>query len=64
MRIQRVIRSTSVFVAQLSMALVKAVITSVLIAAFAVGLMHYMGVPVPKPQDLLDGLERLAGTLS
>jgi hypothetical protein len=64
MRIQRLIRSASVFVAQLGMALVKAVVTSVLIGAFAVGLMHYMGVPVPNPQDLIDGLERLAGSLS
>jgi hypothetical protein len=46
------------------MALVKAVATSVLLGAFAVGLMHYMGVPVPNPRDLLDGITRLAGTLS
>jgi hypothetical protein len=64
MRVQRVIRTTSVFVGQLGMALVRAVVTSVLLGAFAVGLMHYMGVPVPNPQDLLDGIERLAGTLS
>lgn len=64
MRIQRVVRSASTFVAQLSMALVKAVVTSALIGAFAVGLMHYMGVQVPNPQDLLDGVKRLAETLS
>ena len=48
------------FVGQLGLALVKAVVTSVLIGAFAVGLMHYMGVPVPNPHDLLNGLTRLA----
>lgn len=64
MRIQRLIRSASVFVAQLGMALVKAVVTSALIGAFAVGLMHYMGVPVPNPHDLLNGVKRLAATLS
>jgi len=64
MRVQRLFRSASVFVAQLSVALVKAVVTSVLIGAFAVGLMHYMGVPVPNPQDLLDGISRLAESLS
>lgn len=64
MRIQRLCRSVSVFVVQLGMALVKAVVTSFLIGAFAVGLMHYMGVQVPNPQDLLDGLSRLAETLS
>lgn len=63
MRVQRVIRSASVFVGQLGMALVKAVVTSVLIGAFAVGLMHYMGVPVPNPDDLLNGLTRLAESL-
>lgn len=60
MRVQRVIRSATVFVGQVGMALVKAVVTSVLIGAFAVGLMHYMGVPVPNPDDLLNGLTRLA----
>lgn len=63
MRVQRVIRSATVFVGQLGMALVKAVVTSVLIGAFAVGLMHYMGVPVPNPDDLLNGLTRLADSL-
>lgn len=64
MRMQRLIRSASTFVAQLAMALVKAVVTSALIGAFAVGLMHYMGVQVPSAGDLLDGVKRLAGTLS
>lgn len=64
MRIQRAVRSVSGFVAQLGMALVKAVLTSVMIAAFAVGLMHYMGVPVPNPHDLLNGITRLAESLS
>ena len=64
MRVQRLVRSFSGFVAQLGMALVKAVVTSALIGAFAVGLMHYMGVPVPSPHDLMDGLTRLAETLS
>jgi hypothetical protein len=64
MRIQRTIKAVSGFVAQLGMALVKAVVTSVIIGAFAVGLMHYMGVPVPNPHDLLNGIERLAESLS
>ena len=63
MRIQRLVRSASTFVAQVGMALVKAIVTSVLIGAFAVGLMHYMGVPVPNPDDLLNGLTRLADSL-
>jgi hypothetical protein len=46
------------------MALVKAVVTSVMIGAFAVGLMHYMGVPVPNPHDLINGITKLAESLS
>ena len=64
MRIQRLFRSLSVFVTQLGLALMKAVVTSALIGAFAVSLMYYMGVQVPSAHDLLDGLSRLAETLS
>ena len=64
MRIRRTVRSVSGFVAQVGVALVKAVLTSVVIGAFAVGLMHYMGVPVPNPHDLLNGITRLAESLS
>lgn len=64
MRIQRLCRSLSTFVTQVGIALVKAVVTSTLIGGFAVLLMHYMGVPVPSANDLLDGLSRLAETLS
>lgn len=64
MKIQRAVRSVSGFVAQVGMALVKAVLTSVMIGAFAVGLMHYMGVPVPNPHDLINGITKLAESLS
>ncbi len=64
MRIRRIARSLSAFVTQVGAALLKAVLTSALIGAFAVSLMHYMGVPVPSAMDLLDGVKRLAGTLS
>ncbi|HXQ70329.1 MAG TPA: hypothetical protein VN844_07580 [Pyrinomonadaceae bacterium] len=64
MRIQRTVRSVSRFVGQVGVALVKAVLTSVMIGAFAVGLMHYMGVPVPNPHDLINGITKLAESLS
>ena len=64
MRIQRAVRSVTGFIAQLGMALVKAVVTSLMIGAFAVGLMHYMGVPVPNTHDLLNGITKLAESLS
>jgi hypothetical protein len=58
-RIRRIFRSMSAFVAQLSVALIKAVITSALLGAFAVIIMHYMGVQVPSADDLLRGVSRL-----
>ena len=64
MRIQRLFRTVSVFVTQLGVALLKALVTSAIIAAFAVSLMHYMGVQVPTAHDLLGGLSRLAEILS
>ncbi len=64
MRIRRVLRSVSTFVGQLFGAVVKAVVTSILIGAFAVTFMHYMGVPVPNPNDLINGLSQLAKILS
>jgi len=64
MRIRRVIRSVSTFVGQLFTAALKAVVTSVVIGALAVTFMHYMGVPVPNPHDLINGLSQLAKILS
>jgi len=64
MRIRRLLRSLSVFVSQLGIALLKAVVTGALIGAFAIGLAHYMGVPMPSAHDVLGGLSRLADILS
>ena len=64
MRIRRVFRSVSTFVTQLFGAVLKAAVTSIVIGAFAVAFMHYMGVPVPNPHDLINGLSQLAKILS
>lgn len=64
MRIRRVFRSVSTFVGHLFGAVLKAMVTSIAIGAFAVALMHYMGVPVPNPHDLMNGLSNLAKILS
>lgn len=64
MRIRRVIRSVSTFVNGLAGAMVKAVVTSVVLGALVVSIMHYMGVPVPSAHDLLGGLSQLAKVLS
>ncbi|HET7114440.1 MAG TPA: hypothetical protein VFI57_12395 [Pyrinomonadaceae bacterium] len=59
MRIRRVFRSVSTFVSGLAGAVVKAVVTSMVLGVVLVSVMHYMGVPVPSAHDLLGGLSRL-----
>lgn len=49
---------------QLGAALIKAVVTSMVLGVFVVSVMHYMGVPVPSANDLLRGVSRLANILS
>ena len=64
MRIRRYLRKVSSFLTQLGAALLKAVLTSLILGAVVVSIMHYMGVPVPSGDDLLRGVERLAHVLS
>lgn len=64
MRIRRIVNSVSSFFAQLSVAFVKAVLTSVIVGMVVVTVMHYMGLPVPSADDLLRGVSRLAHVLS
>jgi len=64
MKIRRLIRSLSAFFSELSVAMLKAVVTSVVLGAVVVSVMQYMGVPVPSAHDLIGGLSRLAHVLS
>jgi len=64
MRIRRLFRSLSAFFTQLGIAMLKAVLTSVVLGAIVVSVMQYMGVPVPSAHDLMGGIERLAHVLS
>jgi hypothetical protein len=64
MKIQRIVETVSSFLAQLSIALMKAVLTSAILGIVLVTVMHYMGVPVPSADDLLRGVSRLAHVLS
>ncbi|HXS00795.1 MAG TPA: hypothetical protein VN724_09495 [Pyrinomonadaceae bacterium] len=64
MKIQRIVEKVSSFLAQLSIALMKAVLTSAILGMVLVTVMHYMGVPVPSADDLLRGVSRLAHVLS
>ncbi len=64
MRIRRYARKLSSFLTQLGAALLKAVVTSVVLGVVVVSIMHYMGVPVPSGDELLRGVTRLAHVLS
>jgi len=64
MKMQRVFKKVSAFLGQLSIALMKAVLTSVILGMVLVTVMHYMGVPVPSADELLRGVSRLAHVLS
>jgi hypothetical protein len=64
MKIRRVVEKVSSFLTQLGVALLKAVLTSVILGVVVVTVMHYMGVPVPSADDLLRGVSRLAHVLS
>jgi len=64
MKIKRVIGKVSSFLAQLSIALMKAILTSAILGMVLVTVMHYMGVPVPSAVELLRGVSRLAHVLS
>lgn len=64
MRIRRVFRYVSTFVSGLAGAMVKAVVTSVVMGALVVSYMYYMSVPVPDIHDLIGGLSELAEVLS
>jgi hypothetical protein len=61
---KRVVRSTSSFLTQLGAALVKTVVTSIVLGFFVVAVMQYMGVPVPSAHDLMGGVKKLAEILS
>lgn len=63
MRIRRAVRYLSTFVSPLFGAVIKAAVMSMVLGAFVISFMHYMGVPVPSAHDLLGGLSRLARSL-
>lgn len=64
MRIRKVARSITTFLSQLGVALLKTVVTSVVLGMVVVSVMKYMGVPVPSAHDLIGGVSRLADVLS
>jgi uncharacterized protein (DUF111 family) len=61
---RRAVRSVSTFLTQLGAALLKAVLTSMVLGLVLVTIMHHLGVPVPSAMELLRGVEKLAHPLS
>jgi hypothetical protein len=57
-RMRRFVRAGSGFLTQLGAALIKTILTSLVVCFVVVSIMHYMGVPVPNPIDLLRGVIR------
>jgi hypothetical protein len=49
---------------QLGAAVLKTVVTSIVLGFVVIAVMQYMGVPVPSAHDLLGGVKRLAEILS
>ena len=62
--IKRVFRPFSLFLSHLCGALLKTVVTSIVVGMFVISMMHYMGVPIPSAVELLRGVEKLANVLS
>ena len=60
MRMRRVVRSVSTFLTQLGAALLKTVVTSIVLGLVVITIMHHIGVPVPSATELLRGVSRLA----
>ena len=63
-RVRRYLRAVSTFLTQLGVALLKTVVTSLVVGIVVISVMRYMGVPVPAAADLLRGVSRLAHILS
>ena len=64
---RRVGRLVTTFLGDLCMAALRVVVTCVVFTMCVMVLLHYLGVPVPGPSDLLDtfdGVGRLADILS
>jgi hypothetical protein len=61
--VRRLVRVAASFMRTLCLALLRAIITSVVFITCVMVMLHYLGVPVPGPSELLDKFEAL-GELS
>ena len=64
---RRLVRLVATFLSKLCLAVLRAIITGLVFTTCAVVMMHYLGLPVPSPSELLDkfaDLTRLAKSMS
>lgn len=64
---RRLVRLVAAFLTKVCLAVLRAIITGLVFTICAMVMLHYLGLPVPSPSELLDkfeGLARLAKGLS
>jgi hypothetical protein len=64
---RRLVRAVATFLGRLCLAVLRAIVTSVVVTVCVMMLLYILGVPVPGPSELLDkfeALDRLARILS
>lgn len=63
----RLLRLVATFLGKVCLAVLRAIITALVFTTCAMAMLHFLGVPVPSPSELLDkfgDLTRLAKSLS
>lgn len=56
---RRLVRLVATFLSALCLAVLRVIVTSVVFATCVMVLLHYLGIPVPVPSELLDKFEAL-----
>ena len=56
---QRLVRKVARFLGRLSLAVLRAILTSIVVTTCVMVMLYLLGVPVPGPSELLDKFEAL-----
>lgn len=56
---RRLVRFVGTFLSKLCLAVLRAIITGLVFTTCAMVMLHYVGIPVPGPSELLDKFEAL-----
>jgi hypothetical protein len=57
--LRRLVRLVATFLSALCLAVLRVIVTSVVFTTCVMVLLHYLGIPVPVPSELLDKFEAL-----